>query len=35
MSTIIHDIVAKLWNLCNILKDEGRLQAFMRDLVTM
>ena len=23
MSTITHDIVAKLWNLCNILKDDG------------
>ena len=23
MSTVTHDIVAKLWNLCNILKDDG------------
>jgi type I restriction enzyme M protein len=23
MNTITHDIVAKLWNLCNILKDDG------------
>jgi type I restriction enzyme M protein len=23
MSTITHDIVAKLWNLCNVLKDDG------------
>ena len=23
MSTITDDIVAKLWNLCNILKDDG------------
>ena len=23
MSTITHDIVARLWNLCNILKDDG------------
>jgi type I restriction enzyme M protein len=23
MSTTTHDIVAKLWNLCNILKDDG------------
>ena len=23
MSTAAHDIVAKLWNLCNILKDDG------------
>jgi len=22
-STITHDIVAKLWNLCNVLKDDG------------
>ncbi len=21
--TITHDIVAKLWNLCNVLKDDG------------
>lgn len=23
MSTVTHDIVAKLWNLCNVLKDDG------------
>ncbi len=23
MSAITHDIVAKLWNLCNVLKDDG------------
>ena len=23
MSNVTHDIVAKLWNLCNILKDDG------------
>src|SRR5574342_757505 len=23
MSTITHDIVARLWNLCNVLKDDG------------
>jgi len=23
MSTVTHDIVAKLWNLCNVLKDHG------------
>src|ERR1044071_7386641 len=23
MSHVTHDIVAKLWNLCNILKDDG------------
>src|SRR4030095_6479070 len=23
MSTITHDTVAKLWNLCNVLKDDG------------
>ncbi len=23
MSTITHDIIAKLWNLCNVLKDDG------------
>ena len=23
MNTVTHDIVAKLWNLCNILKDDG------------
>ena len=23
MSNITHDIVAKLWNLCNVLKDDG------------
>ena len=23
MSTVTHDIVQKLWNLCNVLKDDG------------
>ena len=23
MSNVTHDIVAKLWNLCNVLKDDG------------
>ena len=23
MNNITHDIVAKLWNLCNVLKDDG------------
>jgi type I restriction enzyme M protein len=23
MSTAVHDIIAKLWNLCNVLKDGG------------
>jgi type I restriction enzyme M protein len=23
MPTTTHDIVAKLWNLCNVLKDDG------------
>ena len=23
MSHVTHDIVAKLWNLCNVLKDDG------------
>ena len=23
MSAVTHDIVAKLWNLCNVLKDDG------------
>jgi len=23
MSTVTHDIVARLWNLCNVLKDDG------------
>jgi type I restriction enzyme M protein len=23
MTTVTHDIVAKLWNLCNVLKDDG------------
>ena len=23
MTSVTHDIVAKLWNLCNVLKDDG------------
>ena len=23
MTTVTHDIVARLWNLCNVLKDDG------------
>jgi type I restriction enzyme M protein len=23
MTAVTHDIVAKLWNLCNVLKDDG------------
>ncbi len=33
MSTITHDIVAKLWNLRNVLKDDGvTLNQYVTDL---